>query len=44
MVLISTGKKLINAHTITLLESPLPSQIINSGAIATMGMLWLATM
>jgi hypothetical protein len=43
IVLTSVGKKVISAHTSTLLVSPLPNQITNRGAIATMGTLWLAT-
>ena len=43
MVFISTGKKTIRAQISTLENSPFPSQIIKSGAMATTGMAWVAT-
>ena len=43
-VLTSTGKKTISAQISTFEAKPLPSQMKSSGAIATTGMAWVATM
>ena len=42
-VFTNTGKNTINAQMTTFDRMPSPNQMTNSGAIATMGIAWLAT-